>query len=72
MECLPTQTKASSAMTLNELWKKRRTVLFSFWNNWQNQYLLSQSIRKKCVSPNKQNLMNKVVLLKDKNLAKNE
>jgi hypothetical protein len=72
MECLPTQTKASSAMTFNELWKKRKAVLFSFWNSWRNQYLLSQSIRKKWVTPNEQDLMNKVVLLNDKNLAKNE
>ena len=72
MECLPTQTKASTTMTFNELWKKRKMVLFSFWNSWRNQYLLSQSIRKKWTSPNEQDLLGKIVLINDKNLTKNE
>jgi hypothetical protein len=46
--------------------------LNAFWKRWSNDYLLEQSVRKIWKTPNFDELVGKVVLIKDDHLSRNE
>ena len=57
---------------IQHLWRKRQHVLNSFWKRWRHDYLLAQNVRKKWHNPSHEDLLNKVVLIQEDNLSRNE
>ena len=51
--------------SFDTLWRKRRSILNIFWKRWANDYLLEQSVRRKWKNPTRENLIGKIVLIKE-------
>jgi hypothetical protein len=68
---LPDPNPRKLATPINHLWKKRQNTLNSFWKRWSHDYLLEQNVRKKWRTPDHQDLIDKVVLIKDDSLSRN-
>lgn len=54
------------------LWRRRQAILSQFWRRWHNDYLLEQSIRKIWKTPQPNDLLNKIVLVRDDHLSRHE
>lgn len=61
---VPTQTNNS----LKRIRMEQQKIINSFWERWQNEYLLSLSQRKKWVHENEHVNIGKLVVIKDENL----
>jgi hypothetical protein len=54
------------------LWKKRQSILNSFWKRWSTNYLVEQQVRRKWKNPSTENLLDKIVLIReDDKLSRN-
>jgi len=72
MNQLPDPNIQHNETNIVHLWRKRQATLNSFWKRWRNDYLLAQDVRKKWRTPSHENLVNKLVLIRDDNMARNE
>jgi hypothetical protein len=54
------------------LWRRRQAILSGFWKKWYNDYLLEQSVRKIWRKPQPNDLINKIVLIRDDHLSRHE
>ena len=74
METLPDPNlrNKTNETNIQHLWRKRQHVLNGFWKRWRHDYLLAQNIRKKWHTPTHNDLLNKVVLIQEDNLCRNE
>lgn len=61
-----------SSVDFKTMWRKRQLTLNAFWKTWTKSYLMTLQIRQKWRQPSNDDLMNKVVLIKDDNLNRNE
>lgn len=66
------RNQTQSKVDFTSMWKKRQLTLNSFWKRWSKTYLLNLQIRQKWKEPNKDNLINRIVLIRDDNLSRNE
>ena len=71
LDQIPDPKAPKRSTNFSHLWKKRQVILNQFWKRWHNDYLLEQSIRKKWKTPRSEDLMGKIVLIKDDNLSRN-
>jgi hypothetical protein len=72
LDQLPDPNNRKNVTTFQHLWRKRQAILNQFWKRWHNDYLMSQNIRKIWKSPTSENLVDKLVLIKEDNLSRNE
>jgi hypothetical protein len=72
MEQLPDYNPRREKSDFQHLWKQRSRCLNRFWKRWSNDYLLQQNVRKKWQEPSEEDLLNRVVILKDDLLSRNE
>jgi Family of unknown function (DUF5641) len=72
MDPLPDPNIQKNVTIFSHLWKKRQQVLNAFWKRWKNDYLLNQDVRKKWKTPSTEDLMHRLVLIRDDNMARNE
>jgi hypothetical protein len=54
------------------MWRKRQLLLNAFWKKWSTSYLMNLQIRQKWRIPSEENLQNRLVLIKDDNMSRNE
>ena len=54
------------------MWRKRQVLLNSFWKRWSTSYLQNLNVRQKWRIPNHTDLQNRVVLIRDDNMSRNE
>lgn len=72
MDQLPDPNQRNQPQTnLQHLWRKRQQVLNAFWRRWKKDYLLTQGVRKKWQVPSQQDLLNRLVLIHEDNVARN-
>ena len=71
LDQIPDPRAPKRSTTFSHLWRKRQAILNQFWKRWHNDYLLEQSTRKKWRTPTRDDLMGKIVLIKDDNLSRN-
>jgi len=71
LEQIPDPKAPNQTTTFPHLWKRRQAILNQFWKRWSNDYLLEQSIRKIWKLPKHEDLLNKIVLIKDDNMPRN-
>jgi hypothetical protein len=71
LEQIPDPKAPMSSMNFSHLFKRRQTILNQFWRRWHSDYLLEQSIRKIWKNPRKDDLLGKLVLIKDDHLSRN-
>lgn len=71
LEQIPDPKAPKQATNFSHLWKKRQTILNQFWKRWSNDYLVEQSTRKIWRTPKFDDLMGKIVLIKDDHLSRN-
>jgi hypothetical protein len=58
--------------SFTHLWKKRQSILNSFWKRWSTNYLVEQQVRRKWKNPSTENLLDKIVLIReDDKLSRN-
>jgi hypothetical protein len=69
---LPDPNPRKNETNIVHLWRRRQATLNSWWRRWQKDYLLNQDLRKKWHNPSEENLVNRIVLLKEDNMARNE
>ena len=55
----------SNSTSFQKIWRKRASVLNSFWKIWSHCYLLEQQVHHKWKNPSTENLMGKIVLIRD-------
>jgi hypothetical protein len=72
LEQIPDPKAPMQNTNFSHLWKKRQAVLNQFWKRWSKDYLLEQSVRKLWKIQHFDNLLNKIVLVKDDHLSRNE
>ena len=72
LEQIPDPKAPKQATSFAHLWKQRQSILNQFWSRWFKEYLLAQSVRKIWQFPRHDDLMGKIVLVKDDNLSRNE
>ena len=72
LEQLPDPNNRQNVTNFKHLWRKRQTILNQFWKRWHNDYLMSQNIRKIWKNPTSDNLIDKLVLIKEDNMSRNE
>ena len=72
LEQLPDPNNRQNVTRFVHLWRKRQTILNQFWKRWHNDYLMSQNIRKIWKNPTSENLIDKLVLIKEDNMSRNE
>lgn len=72
LDQLPDPNNRKNVTTFQHLWRKRQAILNQFWKRWHNDYLMSQNIRKIWKSPTSENLIDKLVLIREDNLSRNE
>ena len=51
--------------SFTHLWKKRQSILNSFWKRWSTNYLLEQQVRRKWKNPSQENLLDRIVLIRE-------
>ena len=61
-----------SKVDFTSMWRSRQVTLNSFWKKWSKTYLLNLQIRQKWKEPSEENLLNKIVLLREDNMNRNE
>jgi hypothetical protein len=71
LDQMPDPNKQQNVTTFPHLWRKRQSVLNSFWKKWKKDYLLSQNLRKKWNTPTTQDLLGRCVLINDDNMSRN-
>ena len=72
MDPFPDPNLRKADTKIVDLWRKRQATLNAFWKRWKNDYLLSQDVRKKWQTPTDNQLLNRVVLIRDDNMSRNE
>lgn len=72
LEQIPDPKNPKSSTSFSHLWKRRQAILNQFWRRWSNDYLLEQSVRKIWKTPKFEDLMGRIVLVKDDHLSRNE
>jgi len=73
LEHLPDPNVRKNITSFQHLWRKRQSILNGFWVRWTKDYLIEQNIRRKWKIPTKDNLLNKLVLIREDNkLSRNE
>ena len=72
MDPLPDPNIRKNETKFSHLWRKRQQVLNAFWKRWKNDYLLNQDVRKKWKTPSTEDLLHRLVLIRDDNMARNE
>ena len=68
LTALPTQ-KNSQSLRFADMWLKRKHLIAHFWKLWKHDYLLSLGVRRKWPTVNTIDLLDKIVLLNDKDLT---
>ena len=71
LDQLPDPRAPLQTTSFGHLWKRRQTILNQFWKRWSSTYLLNQSVRKIWTQPNKEDLLNRIVLINDPCLSRN-
>ena len=71
LDQMPDPNQQRNVTTFPHLWRKRQAVLNTFWKRWQNDYLLSQNLRKKWNTPSHQDLLGRCVLINEDNMCRN-
>jgi hypothetical protein len=66
------RAKDAQHLDFTGMWRKRQLLLNQFWRKWRDSYLQNLSIRQKWREPQEENLMDKIVLIRDDNLSRNE
>ena len=70
---LPDPNLRQNTTTFQHLWRKRQSILNGFWLRWTKDYLIEQNIRRKWKVPTKDNLLDKLVLIREDNkLSRND
>lgn len=70
---MPDPNNRMDVTSFPHLWRKRKSILNGFWNRWQKTYLLEQNVRRKWKTPTTDDLLNKIVLIREDNkLSRNE
>lgn len=69
---IPDPKAPNKTTNIAHLWRKRQAILNQFWQRWHNDYLLEQSVRKIWRQPSNQDLLDKIVLVRDDHLSRNE
>jgi len=72
LEQIPDPKSPKASTSFSHLWKRRQAILNQFWKRWSHDYLLEQSVRRIWRTPKFDDLMGKVVLIKDDHLSRNE
>jgi hypothetical protein len=72
LDQLPDPNKRQNVTSFAHLWRKRQAILNQFWKRWHNDYLLSQNIRKIWKNPTFQDLKDRLVLIREDNMSRNE
>lgn len=72
LEQLPDPNKQINQTSFAHLWRKRQAILNQFWKRWHNDYLINQNIRRTWKNPTNEDLLGKIVLIKDDSLSRNE
>lgn len=72
MDQIPDPKAPLQSTTFSHLWKCRQAILNQFWKRWSANYLLEQGVRRKWKSPSTDDLMGKIVLIKDDFLSRND
>jgi hypothetical protein len=72
MDLLPDPNIQKNETKFSHLWRKRQQVLNAFWKRWKNDYLLNQDVRKKWKTPSTEDLLHRLILIRDDNMARNE
>ena len=72
LEQLPDPNNRKNVTSFVHLWRKRQAILNQFWKRWHNDYLMSQNVRKIWKSPKSEDLQDKLVLIKEDNMSRNE
>jgi hypothetical protein len=72
MDPLPDPNIRKNETKFSHLWRKRQQVLNAFWKRWKNDYLLNQDVRKKWKTPSTEDLLHRLILIRDDNMARNE
>ena len=73
LENLPDPNARRNVTSFQHLWRKRQAVLNGFWTRWSKDYLIEQNIRKKWPTPTQDDLIGKLVLIREDNkLSRND
>ena len=72
LEQIPDPKAPLKTTNYAHLWRRRQAILGNFWRRWSNDYLLEQSIRKVWKTPQPNDLLNRIVLIRDDHLSRNE
>jgi hypothetical protein len=76
MEALPDpnfkKLKNFDESRFTSMWRCRQLLLNQFWRRWRDDYLLRQSVRKKWTDPTDNEILNRIVIIRDDNLSRNE
>ena len=64
--------KEAQSLNFKSMWRKRQLLLNGFWKKWYSSYLQNLGIRQKWRIPSHQNLHDRVVLIRDDNMSRNE
>lgn len=72
LDQLPDPNNRINVTNFAHLWRKRQSILNQFWKRWHNDYLMSQNIRRIWKNPTSENLMDKLVLIREDSLSRNE
>jgi hypothetical protein len=71
MDQIPDPNSRNKTEDILHLWKKRKSLLDQFWRRWRHEYLLEQNVRRKWRNPVENDLVGKIVLLKEDGLKRN-
>jgi len=72
MDQLPDSNMRIDVTNFQHLWRKRQHTLNAFWKRWTHDYLLAQACRKKWYAPTEIDILNRVVIIKDDGLSRNQ
>lgn len=72
LEQIPDPKSPKTSTSFSHLWKRRQAILNQFWKRWSHDYLLEQSVRRIWKTPRTDDLMGRIVLVKDDHLSRNE
>ena len=72
LDQLPDPNNRINVTNFAHLWRKRQSILNQFWKRWHNDYLMSQNIQRIWKNPTSENLMDKLVLIREDSLSRNE
>jgi hypothetical protein len=72
LEQLPDPNVRNNVTKFQHLWKRRQAILNMFWRKWHHQYLLEQRVRKRWPTISNEELLGRLVLIKDDFLSRNQ